>query len=265
MRRSSWTGTHPGRGIAEEPRGLRDHLSVGHVAAHGEDHAPRPVVALVVGAERGPVEPLESRRAPERGRAVRVAPVQARQHGIEGDRVRLVLTVADRPQELAALAVQLVRGQRRVQSDVGDQLEQSPPVAPQCGPPDLGEVGVARRADAPADPLRRQGDLQRRAARRALRQDLLEERGDPGIVRRFPASPDPDEQRHGDEGRRGVLVDEDRETVGQLGLAALRGDRARACAQEQGERGDGHGAQPGAPHESFLFGVSASFAYDAPR
>src|SRR5438094_560678 len=82
--------------------------------------APRPVVPLVVGAERGPVEPLESGRAAERGRAVRVASVQTGQHGIEGDRIRLVLTVADRPQELAALAVQLIRGQRRVKSDVGD-------------------------------------------------------------------------------------------------------------------------------------------------
>ena len=170
--------TGPGR-LAEVLLDARARLRRGHVARDHDHHVVRDIALPVVGEERGAVGRGENVLVPDHWLAVRVLPERRREHRLPEAVLGIVLGHRDLAKDHVLLARDLVRGKRRMQDGVGEEVDRDLELLARevdvVDGPVEGRVGV----DVAAIRLDRRGDLPACAPGRALEEHVLQEMGQP--------------------------------------------------------------------------------------
>jgi hypothetical protein len=160
-------------------------------------------------------QPLEALLEAELVASVRVAPVQIAQHRVEAERKGCIGARLDLRQQQSTLLLDLVRAQRRLQRDLGHQLQQGLPVSRERLTAHLRRLDLAVGVEATADVVGARRQLHRRALRGAAQHRAVQEVRDAGVRIGLEPGTRAQLQRGGDHADRRVLADQHGQLVGQ--------------------------------------------------
>ncbi len=216
-------------------------------------------MTLVVGEQRGAVQPLQALLEPDGIPRIGVAAEEPGGHRVEGHVVGLVAAVANLAEQEVAHRVQDAFRHGGMQRHVRDQLQHGGPVAGQRGGRDLGGVDVAGGLDAATHRVGLLHDLEAGTGRRAAHRHDLHQVRDARVGRCLPARAHLHHERDGDHRGGRVLPHQHREPVRQPGAVDREGVGPRGRrGEEQQQRDQGREESPRAHRPAPALGSKAS-------
>ena len=181
----------------DEPLGELDDALVVEVAGGADDDVGARVAGPVVGVDVGDRDRGDHLGLPEHAPAQRVLAEDGAGEDVVDAVLGLVLVHRDLLEHDVALGVDVRIG--RGEQHFGEQLEDVVGVLVEEAGVQVRGLLAGRRVDRGAEPVEALGDLDRRVARGALEQQVLEEMRDPGLSRglvpRSRANPEPERHR----------------------------------------------------------------------